>query len=93
LGGTTNWLGWDFGGFGSCCAGGAHEQTTPPGAERKVGGLPFDFRRLTMERLGQRAWNRADARLFTPKAFGWGYGINFYWIAHPVTYFKRRREA
>ena len=29
-------------------------------------------------------WNPQDRRLLTPKAFGWGYDINFYWLAHPI---------
>jgi hypothetical protein len=70
-----------------------HDQSAGPRPERKVGGLPFDFRRPTKERFGARAWNPGDARLFTPKTFGWGYGINFYWLAHPANYVKGRRTA
>jgi hypothetical protein len=70
-----------------------HEQSTAPRPERKVGGLPVDFRRPTFERLGQRLWNPGDTRLFTPKTFGWGYGINFYWLAHPGRYASGRRGA
>ena len=28
-------------------------------------------------RLKQRWWNAADQRLITPRAFGWGYALNF----------------
>jgi uncharacterized membrane protein len=35
-------------------------------------------------------WHPLDHRLFTPKAFGWGYTINFYWLAHPMRYFTAR---
>ena len=28
-------------------------------------------------RLKQRWWNPAEPRLFTPRAFGWGYAVNF----------------
>ena len=28
--------------------------------------------------------------MFTPKAFGWGYTINFYWLALPIRYFTVR---
>jgi len=47
---------------------------------RRVGtflGVPYDWR-LTgfWPRVKQRWWNPADPRLFTPKAFGWGYDLN-----------------
>jgi hypothetical protein len=40
-------------------------------------GLPYDIRPLTRARLKKRLWNPDDRRLVTPKAFGWGYTINF----------------
>lgn len=40
-------------------------------------GLPYDWRRPTMARIKQRCWNPSEPRLFVPKAFGWGYSINF----------------
>ena len=39
-------------------------------------GVPYDWRRPTVERLKSRWWNPAEPRLFTPKTFGWGYDIN-----------------
>ncbi|MHA6757675.1 DUF5808 domain-containing protein [Streptacidiphilus sp. PAMC 29251] len=53
-----------------------------------LAGLPFDVRTPTRARIASRAWNPDDHRLFTPKAYGWGYGINFYWLIHPVKYVK-----
>jgi len=44
-------------------------------------GLPYDFRRPTAERIRRSAWNPDDPHVFVPKAFGWGYGINFYQLA------------
>ena len=47
---------------------------------RKTGkylGMPFDWRRPTVARVKLRWWNPDDPRLFTPKAFGWGWDINF----------------
>jgi hypothetical protein len=38
-------------------------------------GLPYDWRKPTKARLRSKAWNK-DAKIFTPHAFGWGYGIN-----------------
>lgn len=40
-------------------------------------GLPFDWRRPTFARIKTRAWDPSNRRLFVPKAFGWGYSINF----------------
>jgi hypothetical protein len=54
-------------------------------------GLPYDFRRPTTGRIRARAWNPDDPRLFTPKAFGWGLGINVYWLVHPVRFVRTRR--
>jgi hypothetical protein len=45
-------------------------------------GLPYDWRRPTRERIKAEVWNPNDQRLFTPKAFGAGWGINFYWLIH-----------
>ena len=38
--------------------------------------IPYDWRRPTLARLRQRWWNPSEPRVFTPKAFGWGYDIN-----------------
>jgi len=40
-------------------------------------GVPYDWRRHGFKaRLKQQWWNPAEPRLFTPKAFGWGYAVN-----------------
>jgi hypothetical protein len=52
--------------------------------------MPYDWREPTNERVAARMWNPDDRRLFTPKAFGWGYDFNFYWLAHPIRYLTRR---
>ena len=39
-------------------------------------GVPYDWRRPTAARFKERWWNPDDKRLFTPRAFGWGYDIN-----------------
>ena len=49
-------------------------------------GLPYDWRRPTLQRLRDEAFNREEPRFFVPKSYGWGYGINFYRLVHP---FKR----
>ncbi len=40
-------------------------------------GLPYDWRRPSKARIKNRAWDPANPRLFVPKAYGWGYSINF----------------
>jgi uncharacterized protein DUF5808 len=69
------------------------DRSAPAKPERKLAGMPFDWRRPTAQRVKSRLWNPADARFFTPKAFGWGYDINFYWLTHPGAYLAGRRGA
>ena len=52
--------------------------------------MPYDLRKPTAGRAQARLWNPHDRRLLTPKAYGWGYDLNFYWLAHPIRYFTRR---
>jgi hypothetical protein len=52
--------------------------------------MPYDLREPTAERAQARLWNPHDRRLLTPKAYGWGYALNFYWLAHPIRYFTHR---
>jgi hypothetical protein len=47
-------------------------------------GMPYDWRRPTKARIKRRLWNPNESRVFVPKAFGWGYDINF------ARLFKRR---
>jgi hypothetical protein len=69
------------------------DETPTPDNEKKLLGVPYDTRRPTAARAKSRLWNGDDARVFTPKSFGWGYDVNFYWLAHPDAYAKRRRSA
>jgi hypothetical protein len=49
-------------------------------ARRRTGtflGIPYDWRRPTRRRLRGELFNRDEPRVFVPKAYGWGYGINF----------------
>jgi hypothetical protein len=52
-------------------------------------GLPYDWRRPTWSRIRERAWNPHDARLLTPKSFGWGYDINVYELLARVGIVRR----
>jgi hypothetical protein len=54
--------------------------------------LPFDFRRPTLARVKARAWNADDPRIFTPKTYGWGLGVNLYWLIHPIRFAQVRRS-
>ena len=38
---------------------------------------PYDFRPPTFDRIRNAMWNPDDPRLFTPRAFGVGWDINF----------------
>jgi len=70
----------------------ASDRNPIPEPEGEAAGIPYDFRKPDAERLKARAWNRDDPRFFTPKLFGWGYTINWYWLLHPVAYFGGRRR-
>ncbi len=53
-------------------------------------GFPYDWRRPTMARIKQRSWNPNDRHVLTPKAFGWGYDINFYELGRRIGLIRRR---
>jgi hypothetical protein len=38
--------------------------------------MPYDWRRPTVVRVKSRWWNDGDPRIFTPKAYGWGFDLN-----------------
>ncbi len=40
--------------------------------------IPYDWRRPTIQRIKRRLWNHDDPRILVPKAFGWGWTVNFY---------------
>ena len=55
-------------------------ELTKPAEERDwhgtVGGIPYDFRAPTQERVLERWWNTEDERVFTENVFGVGWSIN-----------------
>ena len=67
------------------------DDNRPPDPQGHFAGMPYDLRRPTVSRVKSRWWNRNDSRLLTPKAFGWGYDLNLYWLAHPGDYVRSRR--
>lgn len=48
-------------------------------------GLPFDWKRPTRQEVGKGVWDPEDRRVFPPKNYGWGYGINFAEIKRRLT--------
>ena len=52
-------------------------------------GMPYDWRRPTLRRLRNELFNLDEPRLFVPKGYGWGYGINF---GAPIALWRRRRR-
>jgi hypothetical protein len=42
--------------------------------------IPYDWRMPTFARVKERWWNPTDRRFFTPKTWGWGFGLNLYEI-------------
>lgn len=40
-------------------------------------GIPYDWTTPTVARVRRELWNPEDPHVLVPKAFGWGYGINF----------------
>jgi len=59
------------------------QELEKPKEERKwygkiAGIIPYDFRIPTIERLKESCWNPYESRLFTPRVFGIGWGVNFY---------------
>ncbi|MFJ8363683.1 DUF5808 domain-containing protein [Streptomyces sp. NPDC093984] len=65
---------------GTATAAAVAQQLRRPAPERtwtgRVAGLPYDFRRPTMEKVVREYWNPESDAFFTPHAFGIGYGIN-----------------
>ncbi|MBO0851387.1 MAG: hypothetical protein J2P20_18145 [Pseudonocardia sp.] len=58
------------------------EDERVPEPQGKLLGIPYDMRRPTTARFRARWWNPDEPRLFTPKAFGWGYDVNVYRLFH-----------
>ena len=61
-----------------------------PEPQGRLAGLPYDFRAPATSRIRAHAWNPADPRACTPKAFGWGLGINWYWLVNLVRLMRVR---
>ncbi|MEY9845408.1 hypothetical protein ABH940_002486 [Streptacidiphilus sp. BW17] len=51
----------------------------------RIAGLPYDFRPPTLARLRAEYWDPENDALFTPHAFGIGYGVNLARVARDLT--------
>jgi hypothetical protein len=51
--------------------------STPRKKTGRFLGIPYDWRRPTLQRLRTTWWNRDEPRVLVPKALGWGYTVNF----------------
>jgi len=55
------------------------------GEEPRTGtflGVPYDWRKPTKARFRDRLWNPDEPRIFTPRAWGWGYDVNLHRLVH-----------
>lgn len=63
------------------------EQLRMPPEERTwhgtLFGIPYDFRRPTIERFREAFWNKDTARVLVPHAFGMGWSLNLYPLINP----------
>jgi uncharacterized membrane protein len=50
-------------------------------------GIPYDWRKPSLQRTKERAWNVDEPQLLVPKSYGWGWSINFAALVRP---FRRR---
>ncbi|GAB3147989.1 DUF5808 domain-containing protein [Amycolatopsis sp. NPDC004378] len=73
-------------------AGSEEDRKRPIEPQGRAAGMPYDWRRPTADRVRARVWNPDEPRLWTPKAFGWGYDLNLYWLVHPRRYLRARRR-
>lgn len=48
----------------------------------KLGFLPYDLRRPTLQRARSRWWNPEDPHLVVPRVFGVGWTLNLAQVAH-----------
>jgi hypothetical protein len=57
------------------------QELNKPEGERtwhgRVAGVPYDFRRPSVQKFREAYWNPSDPRVFTDKVIGVGWGVNF----------------
>jgi hypothetical protein len=50
----------------------------------EVGGVPYDLRPPTLDKLRRSAWDPENPKVFVPHAFGVGWSVNFARVAELV---------
>jgi hypothetical protein len=58
-----------------------------------LAGIPYDTRRPTMARVKNTYWSAENPKFFPPKVDGLGWGLNFYWLIHPLRWLKARHAT
>jgi hypothetical protein len=58
-----------------------------------IAGIPYDPRRPTKARFVSTYWSAENPKFFPPKMVGIGWGINFYWVIHPLRWLKARKAS
>jgi hypothetical protein len=59
----------------------------------KIGPVPYDTRRPTWARFKNTYWSAENPKFFPPKIDGVGWGLNFYWLIHPLRWLKARKAT
>jgi hypothetical protein len=58
-----------------------------------LAGIPYDTRRPTVSRVKFTYWSAENPKFFSPKVDGLGWGLNFYWLVHPVRWLKAHKTS
>jgi hypothetical protein len=56
-------------------------------------GIPYDTRAPTAARFKNTYWSAENHKFFPPKVDGLGWGINFFWLFHPMRWLKGREAT
>ena len=54
-------------------------------------GVPYDFRKPTMQRFRLSLWNPDEDRVFTPSFFGVGWSVNFHRVLNQLRDYRPPR--
>lgn len=69
-------------------SGAAIQELLKPADERtwhgRFFGIPYDYRRPSLERVKQSWWNPDDERILTPRSIGMGWDINLFQVRRQV---------
>lgn len=69
------------------------EQLRLPSSERtwhgKIAGVPYDFRRPSLDRFQKAWWNPENPSLFTARAYGVGWAVNLHRLLQLASSLRR----